>query len=159
MELYEAALKIATGAHDGQKRNGGEPYIVHPVATATLFLTQKMPDTVIAAAAVLHDTIEDTDLTEAAIVVQLTEKCPNSPRSSIELIGRVVSLLTRPQDMPYAKYISQMRNLSHYAMPHYQEILMANAIKKSDLKDNLKDHPPGARRDKYELALALLETS
>lgn len=61
MEL-EHAIDIATKAHAGQKRKSGEPYIVHPLAVAALLIEWELDiDSVLAG--VLHDTVEDTDVT------------------------------------------------------------------------------------------------
>lgn len=58
----EHAIDFATKAHAGQKRLSGEPFISHPLATAYSLIDWGMDiDTVIAG--VLHDTIEDTDVT------------------------------------------------------------------------------------------------
>lgn len=58
----EKAIKIATKAHEGQKRKSGDDYIVHPLAVMKILEDWKMDeDTVIAG--VLHDTVEDTNLT------------------------------------------------------------------------------------------------
>ena len=56
------AIEVAKQAHEGQTRKTGEPYIVHPLAVKKILEDWGMDeDTVIAG--VLHDTIEDTDLT------------------------------------------------------------------------------------------------
>ena len=56
------AIDLATSAHAGQKRRSGEPYITHPLEVARILIKWGMDiDTVLAG--VLHDTIEDTDLT------------------------------------------------------------------------------------------------
>jgi guanosine-3',5'-bis(diphosphate) 3'-pyrophosphohydrolase len=58
----EHAIDIATTAHEGQKRKSGEPYIIHPMSVAATLIDWGMDiDTVLAG--VLHDTVEDTDLT------------------------------------------------------------------------------------------------
>jgi GTP pyrophosphokinase len=58
----ECAIDTAAKAHAGQKRTSGEPYITHPLAVASLLIDWGLDiDTVIAG--VLHDTVEDTDLT------------------------------------------------------------------------------------------------
>jgi hypothetical protein len=55
-------LKVAYVAHIDQKRKSGEPFIIHPVAVAELLADMRMDcDTVVAG--LLHDTVEDTDLT------------------------------------------------------------------------------------------------
>ena len=56
------AIKLATDAHEGQLRKSGDPYITHPLAVMKIVEDWGMDeDTIIAA--VLHDTIEDTDVT------------------------------------------------------------------------------------------------
>ncbi|BDU10911.1 GTP pyrophosphokinase [Aurantimicrobium sp. INA4] len=58
----EEAYQVAFRAHEGQKRRSGEPYITHPVAVAQILAELGIgPKTVIAA--LLHDTVEDTDYT------------------------------------------------------------------------------------------------
>ena len=58
----QEAVKLATKAHDGQLRKTGEPYIVHPLAVKKILEEWNMDeDTIIAG--VLHDTVEDTDVT------------------------------------------------------------------------------------------------
>lgn len=56
------AVELAEKAHSGQKRRSGEPFIVHPLAVAYILCEWGMDiDTVIAG--VLHDSVEDTQLT------------------------------------------------------------------------------------------------
>ncbi|MBR3164152.1 bifunctional (p)ppGpp synthetase/guanosine-3',5'-bis(diphosphate) 3'-pyrophosphohydrolase [Candidatus Saccharibacteria bacterium] len=55
-------MALATKAHEGQSRKTGEPYIIHPLAVQKILEEWHMDeDTVIAG--ILHDTVEDTDLT------------------------------------------------------------------------------------------------
>ena len=58
--LLERAYAVAERAHDGQLRQSGDPYITHPVAVATILAELGMPPPTLAAA-LLHDTVEDTD--------------------------------------------------------------------------------------------------
>jgi GTP pyrophosphokinase len=58
----ERAYEVAERYHRGQKRNSGDPFITHPLAVATILAEFGMtPPTLVAA--LLHDTIEDTDYT------------------------------------------------------------------------------------------------
>jgi GTP pyrophosphokinase len=58
--VVERAYRAAARAHSGQKRKSGDPYITHPLAVATILAELGMtPPTL--AAALLHDTVEDTD--------------------------------------------------------------------------------------------------
>ncbi|WP_448004826.1 RelA/SpoT family protein [Agromyces bauzanensis] len=62
LALVERAYTVAERAHEGQKRKSGEPYITHPVAVAQILADLGIgPKTV--AAALLHDTVEDTAYT------------------------------------------------------------------------------------------------
>jgi guanosine-3',5'-bis(diphosphate) 3'-pyrophosphohydrolase len=60
------AYSIAENAHRGQMRKSGEPYITHPLAVA-LLLAELGMDTITLVAALLHDTVEDTDYTLEAL--------------------------------------------------------------------------------------------
>lgn len=67
MDLILKALKVASLAHDHQYRKGTNiPYITHPVTVGMLLLKAGFNDEVVAAG-ILHDTIEDTNLTVAEI--------------------------------------------------------------------------------------------
>ncbi|HJP81521.1 MAG TPA: RelA/SpoT family protein [Candidatus Saccharimonadales bacterium] len=58
----EHAIDFATKAHEGQKRKSGDPYIIHPIAVADTLVDWGMDiDSILAG--VLHDTVEDTDVT------------------------------------------------------------------------------------------------
>jgi len=58
--VYDA-LRVAYRAHRGQMRKSGEPFIIHPVEVASLLAGLKM-DAETVMAGLLHDTVEDTDL-------------------------------------------------------------------------------------------------
>jgi GTP pyrophosphokinase len=58
--LVLRAYRVAHRAHEGQTRKSGDPYITHPVAVATILAEIGMTPTTLAAA-LLHDTVEDTD--------------------------------------------------------------------------------------------------
>ena len=60
--LIEKAYVVAENAHEGQKRKSGEPYITHPIAVAQILADLGIGPVTIAAA-LLHDTVEDTDYT------------------------------------------------------------------------------------------------
>ena len=61
--LLTRAFDYAADAHRHQRRKSGDPYILHPLAVAEILIDLKLDDATIAAA-LLHDTIEDTDATE-----------------------------------------------------------------------------------------------
>ncbi|MBR4480730.1 MAG: bifunctional (p)ppGpp synthetase/guanosine-3',5'-bis(diphosphate) 3'-pyrophosphohydrolase [Prevotella sp.] len=62
-ELLDRAIMFAVRAHAGTERRGkGFPYIVHPLEAVEIVATMT-PDQELLAAAALHDTVEDTDVT------------------------------------------------------------------------------------------------
>ncbi len=63
------AFETGAKAHEGQTRITGEPYILHPVAVARILAMMRM-DSASVAAAILHDTLEDTPLTREEIESQ-----------------------------------------------------------------------------------------
>ncbi|MFY9692633.1 MAG: bifunctional (p)ppGpp synthetase/guanosine-3',5'-bis(diphosphate) 3'-pyrophosphohydrolase [Xanthobacteraceae bacterium] len=65
-DLLNRAYVYAMRAHGEQKRASGDPYISHPLEVAAILTDLKLDDATIAAA-LLHDTIEDTDATRAEI--------------------------------------------------------------------------------------------
>ena len=60
--LVERAYRVAERAHEGQKRASGEAYINHCLAVADILAEMRVPPEVVAAA-ILHDTVEDTTVT------------------------------------------------------------------------------------------------
>ena len=60
LSVIEQAYRVAERAHEGQQRKSGDPYITHPVAVATILAELGMTPVTLAAA-LLHDTVEDTD--------------------------------------------------------------------------------------------------
>ena len=57
-ELYDLALQIAIRAHKGQKDKSGREYVMHPIR-----VSERCKDARAKIVALLHDTIEDTDVT------------------------------------------------------------------------------------------------
>lgn len=56
------AYDLAAELHKNQRRDSGEPYIIHPLAVASILASLRMDDTTIMAG-LLHDVVEDTDMT------------------------------------------------------------------------------------------------
>ena len=67
------AFEAGAIAHEGQTRKTGEPYILHPVAVASILAGMRM-DFASVAAAILHDTIEDTLLTKQEIKSRFSDE-------------------------------------------------------------------------------------
>jgi GTP diphosphokinase / guanosine-3',5'-bis(diphosphate) 3'-diphosphatase len=61
LRVLEQAYEVAERAHRGQKRRSGEDFIEHPLAVAGIVADLRL-DTTTLAAALLHDTVEDTDV-------------------------------------------------------------------------------------------------
>ena len=93
-ELTKKAMSIAYNAHHGQVDKAGVPYVFHP-----LHLAESMEDEVSCCAALLHDVVEDTDIT-------LEELAQQFPKEVIE----VLSLLTHDPDVNYFDYVRAIRN-------------------------------------------------
>jgi len=87
--LTNKALRLAYDAHQGQTDKSGLPYILHP-----LHLAEQMDDEISCCCALLHDVVEDTDIT----MVQLAEEFPP------EIID-VLKLLTHAKGVPYEDYV------------------------------------------------------
>lgn len=111
-DYINTALELAVKAHTGQVDKGnGLPYILHPLTVANRVRTPEQK-----AAAILHDTLEDTSLTlddfhKAGI-----------PERVIEL----VEILTDPKDGDFEGYINKVT-----------EDFDAAVVKHADLEDNL----------------------
>ena len=65
-ETLNKAYHFALKAHENQKRDSGDPYLIHPVAVANI-LTELKLDSATIATGLLHDTIEDTHATYQTI--------------------------------------------------------------------------------------------
>lgn len=88
-QLVERAYQVAERCHEGQLRKSGEAYITHPVAVATILADLGMTAPTLAAA-LLHDTVEDTDYS----VEQLREEFG-------EEIARLVDGVTKLDQVKY----------------------------------------------------------
>ncbi len=71
MDLITKATELAYRAHEGQvRKTDGVPYITHPVAVAEILKQHGFSEVVIAAALV-HDVLEDTSVTQAELETEL----------------------------------------------------------------------------------------
>ena len=92
--MLEKAIMIAVEAHKGQKRDGGAPYIIHPLA-----VMNEMDTELEKIVAVLHDVVEDTDVTLKDLVDYGFETC----------VVQAVGLLTHAKEVPYEEYLEKVR--------------------------------------------------
>ncbi|NRS52050.1 HD domain-containing protein [Brevibacillus sp. HB2.2] len=110
MSTLEKAIVIATQAHAGQVDKGGNPYILHPLR---IMLKMSTVETMISA--VLHDVLEDTDVT--------VEELRNEGFSE-EIIAAVIAL-TRNDDETYMEFVGRTKQNP-----------IARLVKLGDLEDN-----------------------
>ncbi|PWJ04542.1 bifunctional (p)ppGpp synthetase/guanosine-3',5'-bis(diphosphate) 3'-pyrophosphohydrolase [Streptomyces sp. NWU49] len=73
LEPLRRAYLLAESSHRGQMRKSGEPYITHPLAV-TLILAELGAETTTLTASLLHDTVEDTDVTLDQVREQFGEE-------------------------------------------------------------------------------------
>ncbi len=74
VEIIDKAFKFARDAHKGIRRRSGEPYIMHPIAVATIVSQEIGLGSTSISAALLHDVVEDTDYTVDDIEAQFGKK-------------------------------------------------------------------------------------
>ena len=129
---YKTAFEIAKKYHHGQTRRGGLPYITHPMADAAKFEDEDRK-----IVSILHDTIEDTELT--------TFDLSFTYRLSIKLVV-AIDIITRGKDQPYLDYILECKAND-----------IVRDVKVEDIKDNLSGQPHKNKIDVYKLALYILE--
>ncbi len=75
-DLILRAYRTAEKAHSTQKRASGEPYINHCVAVSAILAEMRVPPNVVAAG-LLHDTVEDTDVTLEDLTTEFGEDIAN----------------------------------------------------------------------------------
>lgn len=83
--VYQAYIVAAT-AHDGQYRRSGEAYVFHPISVAMILAELKLDHHCIIAA-LLHDCIEDTSLTQEEIVKDFGEEVAHIVQGVSKLTG------------------------------------------------------------------------
>ena len=73
LSMIEKAYKVASDAHTGQLRKSGEPYIIHPLSVAIILAELELDKETIVAG-ILHDIIEDTNISEAEVAKEFGEE-------------------------------------------------------------------------------------
>ena len=73
LEIIRKAWEFCLQQHEGQKRASGEPYVIHPLEVGQVLAELKMDSTAIAAG-LLHDAVEDTDVTSVEIAKRFGEQ-------------------------------------------------------------------------------------
>lgn len=135
--LTKKAMKIAYNAHLNQVDKSGMPYIFHPI-----YIAERMDDEESTIVALLHDTIEDSDLTI----------CDLKMEGFSESVIEALECLTHDKNMQYEKYIQRIK-----------ENPLAKKVKKVDLEHNsllerleIVDESVMNRLKKYEKAKEML---
>lgn len=120
------AFHTACLAHEGQKRESGEPYITHPVAVA-MILSEYELDTDSIIAAILHDVIEDTETTYKTIKKDFGSD-----------IAELVEGVTKLGKIPYtSKEEQQVENLRKMFLAMAKDIRVI-LIKLADRLHNMR---------------------
>ena len=136
-DLLNRAYVYAMRAHGEQKRASGDPYFSHPLQVAAILTDLKLDDATIAAA-LLHDTIEDTDATRAEI-----------DRLFGHDIGILVEGLTKLKKLDLvSKEAKQAENLRKLLLAIADDVRVL-LIKLADRLHNMRTlahRPPEARR-------------
>lgn len=73
LEIIRKAWAFCLLQHEGQKRASGEPYVIHPLEVGQVLAELKMDSTAIASG-LLHDAVEDTDVTSPEIAKRFGEQ-------------------------------------------------------------------------------------
>ena len=90
-ELLDRAIIFAVKAHAGTERRGkGFPYIVHPMEAMEIVATMT-PDLELLAAAALHDTVEDTDVTVEQICQEFGERVASLVAAESDVVMEGIS--------------------------------------------------------------------
>ena len=127
------AYEVAQLAHAGQTRDEGSPYIVHPVRVA-LSLVDELNSfsPTLVCSALLHDVIEDSDVTRNDVVRMFDEE-----------IAEIVCLLTKLEDVSLRDYLARIEGAAHTGAP---------IVKLCDRLDNLRsvmDTPRLEKKRRY----------
>lgn len=105
--LIRKAYRVANEAHAGQTRLSGEPYIMHPLSVAKILASLHLDLTTVAAA-LLHDVLEDTELTHK----QLAKQFGDDIARLVESVSKITQLhLTHPTLSPQEKQAENIRKL------------------------------------------------
>ena len=138
-ELTKKALRICFDAHKEQNDKTGMPYVFHP-----FHLAEQMTDEISTVCALLHDVVEDTEMT----LEDLSDM--GFPKEVIE----VLELLTHEKDVPYFDYVERISK-----NPIAKKVKLADLAHNSDLTrfdgEKIDDYAI-ARNEKYKKAIEML---
>ena len=103
IEALRQSYVVARDAHEGQTRSSGEPYIIHPVAVARILAEMRL-DIETLQAALLHDVIEDCDVTKE----DLEEKFGNTVAELVDGVSKLDKLKFRDRKEAQAENFRKM---------------------------------------------------
>ena len=137
-EMTKKAMKIAYNAHKEQTDKNGIPYIYHPI-----HLAEQMDDENTICVALLHDVVEDTDITLEEL---------KSEGFHDEVIA-ALKLLTHDDKVPYMEYVRAVKE-----NPIATKVKLADLRHNSDLtRLDIVDEKAVKRAEKYKEAINILE--
>lgn len=141
----DRAFLLAEDVHSAQLRYSGQPYIIHPIAVANILVDLGM-DAQSIEAALLHDTVEDTDVT----LEQLKSEFGDEVATLVDGVTKLgkVPLATREE--------FQAENLRKMLLAMYQDIRVI-IIKLADRLHNMRTLDFMAPQKKRDIALETLE--
>lgn len=134
-----AAYELALEAHKDQRRKSGEPYILHPIAVATICAEEIGLGPTAIVSALLHDVVEDTDITLDEIGVQFGERIQeivdgltkldsayNAESPQAENFRKVLSTLVDDVRVVLIKMADRLHNMRTLgAMPRHKQLKIA----------------------------------
>jgi len=134
-----AAYKLALKAHQGQRRKSGEPYILHPIAVATICAEEIGLGPTAIISALLHDVVEDTEITLEEIEAQFGERIKdivdgltkldsayNAESPQAENFRKVLSTLVDDVRVVLIKMADRLHNMRTLgAMPRHKQLKIA----------------------------------
>ncbi len=141
----DKAFVLAEDVHSAQLRYSGQPYIIHPIAVANILVDFGM-DAQCVEAALLHDTVEDTDVT----LEQLQREFGNE-------VAALVDGVTKLGKVPLAtKEEFQAENIRKMLLAMYKDIRVI-IIKLADRLHNMRTLDYMAPQKRRDIALETLE--
>ena len=145
LETVKRAYDVAKEHHKNQLRQSGEPYIIHPIAVASILADLGM-DSQSVAAALLHDTVEDTDVTKADIEREFGDEIA-------QLVDGVTKLAKVPTE---TKAEAQAENIRKMLLAMSNDIRVI-IIKLADRLHNMRTIGYVREEKRRETALETLE--
>ncbi|MFT4009150.1 MAG: bifunctional (p)ppGpp synthetase/guanosine-3',5'-bis(diphosphate) 3'-pyrophosphohydrolase [Nocardioidaceae bacterium] len=135
LALLERAYTTAERLHEGQQRKSGDPYITHPLAVTTILAELGMTESTLVAA-LLHDTVEDTDYTLADVTrefgpevarlvdgVTKLDKVKYGDSAQSETIRKMIVAMSRDIRVLVIKLADRLHNMRtlRFVKPESQE--------------------------------------